>query len=79
MFSCNPENLVAKLSCLIPNSHSGNRSRTLTTVTSSGKDSDPPATHNGPSWGLMLALILLAMLVALGFAWLFIHNLMRPH
>jgi hypothetical protein len=46
------------------------------------KDSPPQATpppHEGPSWGLMLALIFLAMLVAIGIAWLFIHPLLQRH
>jgi hypothetical protein len=38
-----------------------------------------PAPHPGPSWGFMLALIFLAMLVAIGIAWLFIHPFMQRH
>jgi hypothetical protein len=33
--------------------------------------------HPGPSWALMLALIFLAMLIAVGFAWIFIHPLLH--
>jgi hypothetical protein len=47
------------------------------------KDRNPQATqrpqHEGPSWGFMLALIFLAMLVAIGFAWVFIHPLLHRH
>jgi hypothetical protein len=38
-----------------------------------------PPHHEGPSWGLMLALILLAMLVATAIAWLFIHPFFARH
>jgi len=52
-------------------------------VTHADKDSDlqatPPPDNGGPSWGLMLALIFLAMLIAIGFAWLFIHPLLNRH
>jgi hypothetical protein len=52
-------------------------------VTDSQKDPPPkatrPAPHPGPSWGFMLALIFLAMLVAIGIAWLFIHPLLQRH
>lgn len=37
------------------------------------------ATQGGPSWGLMLFLIGLAMVVALVIAWLFIHPLLHRH
>jgi hypothetical protein len=43
------------------------------------KDEKPQATHPGPSWLLMLSLILLAMLVALGIAWAFIAPLLHRH
>lgn len=39
---------------------------------------DRPGT-SGPSWGLMLLIILLAMLVALGIAWAFITPLLHRH
>ncbi|MFP5226648.1 MAG: hypothetical protein ACLGXA_03395 [Acidobacteriota bacterium] len=39
----------------------------------------PREPHPGPSWGLMLALIFLAMLLAIGIAWLFIHPFMTRH
>lgn len=39
---------------------------------------DRPETF-GPSWGLMLLIILLAMLVALGIAWAFITPLLHRH
>lgn len=39
----------------------------------------PEQEHRGPSWILMLFLIFLAMLVATGFAWLFIHPMLHPH
>jgi hypothetical protein len=51
-------------------------------VTDPQKEASPQATpshRDGPSWGLMLALIFLAMLVATGFAWLFIHPLLHRH
>ncbi|HEX4309886.1 MAG TPA: hypothetical protein VHZ25_07645 [Acidobacteriaceae bacterium] len=51
-------------------------------MTDPHKESPPQATrrvHPGPSWGLMLALIFLAMLIAIGFAWLFIHPFMARH
>jgi hypothetical protein len=35
--------------------------------------------HPGPSWGFMLALIFFAILVAIGFAWVFIHPLLHRH
>jgi hypothetical protein len=56
-----------------------NRSRTLTSVTDSPKEPGSPPNHEGPSWGLMLALIFLAMLVAIAIAWAFIHPLLHPH
>ncbi|MGC2639792.1 MAG: hypothetical protein WA294_21595 [Acidobacteriaceae bacterium] len=40
---------------------------------------DSQATHGGPSWGLMLFFIALAMVVALVIAWLFIHPLLNRH
>lgn len=33
----------------------------------------------GPSWFLMLLIILLAMLIAIGIAWLFITPMLHPH
>ncbi|HTW48459.1 MAG TPA: hypothetical protein VMD92_10940 [Acidobacteriaceae bacterium] len=40
---------------------------------------DSQATPRGPSWGLMLFLILLAMLVAVAIAWAFITPLLHRH
>lgn len=37
-----------------------------------------PNPQGGPSWILMLLLIVLAMLVATGVAWLFIHPMLHP-
>ncbi|MFZ0631218.1 MAG: hypothetical protein WA399_01665 [Acidobacteriaceae bacterium] len=37
------------------------------------------ATPSGPSWGLMLFFIFLAMLIAAGIAWAFIHPMFHPH
>lgn len=57
-------------------------------VTDGEKDSKPQATPDagpiktrpeGPSWGLMLGLIGLAMVVALVIAWAFIHPLLHRH
>lgn len=42
-------------------------------------DEATPHTHEGPSWGLMLGLLFLAMLVASGIAWLFIHPFFTRH
>jgi hypothetical protein len=56
--------------------------RTLISMTDPTKDRHSQATrpeHPGPSWGLMLALIFLAMLIAIGFAWIFIHPLLHRH
>ena len=39
-------------------------------------EATPSAPHSGPSWGFMLAIVFLAMLVATGIAWLFIHPFM---
>jgi hypothetical protein len=39
--------------------------------------SDPQATPRGPSWGAMVFLILLAMLVAVAIAWAFITPLLH--
>jgi hypothetical protein len=60
-------------------SHSRNGSRTLASVTDPQKEPSPPPNHDGPSWGLMLALIFLAMLIAIAFAWAFIHPLLHRH
>jgi hypothetical protein len=39
-----------------------------------------PQKHGeGPSWGLMLFIIFLAMLAAIAIAWAFIHSFQRPH
>ena len=38
---------------------------------------NPPA--SGPSWSLMLFIILLAMLAAAGIAWAFINPMLHPH
>jgi hypothetical protein len=43
------------------------------------KERQERAAHPGPSWGLMLGLILLAMLVALAIAWAFITPLLHRH
>jgi hypothetical protein len=40
---------------------------------------EPQATHEGPSWGLMLFFILLAMLAAIGIAWAFVTPLLHRH
>ncbi|MFY9745585.1 MAG: hypothetical protein WA891_20125 [Acidobacteriaceae bacterium] len=48
-------------------------------MTDSPKEPGSPPNHEGPSWGLMLALIFLAMLVAIAIAWAFIHPLLHPH
>jgi hypothetical protein len=50
--------------------------RTLKRVTSSQQNRESEATpeHRGPSWALMLFLILLAMLVAVVIAWSFIRH-----
>jgi hypothetical protein len=51
-------------------------------VTDAQKNPESRATpphREGPSWGLMLALIFLAMLFAIGIAWLFIHPFMTRH
>jgi hypothetical protein len=42
-------------------------------------DEATPEPHEGPSWGLMLALLFLAMLVASGIAWLFVHPFFTRH
>jgi len=39
----------------------------------------PENRGSGPSWGLMLAVIFAAMLVAIAIAWRFIHSFQRPH
>lgn len=41
--------------------------------------SDSRATPRGPSWGLMVFLILLAMLIAFGIAWAFVTPLLHRH
>jgi hypothetical protein len=51
-------------------------------VTDEDKNMQPEATlphREGPSWGLMLAIIFFAMLVAAGIAWLFIHPFLARH
>jgi len=45
----------------------------------SSESHEPQATHGGPSWGVMLLIILLAMLAAVGIAWAFIHPMLHPH
>jgi hypothetical protein len=40
---------------------------------------EPRAAQPGPSWGLMLFIIGMAMLLALGIAWAFIHPLLHRH
>ncbi len=39
---------------------------------------DNPDPHSGPSWILILLMILLAMLVATGIAWAFIDPMLHP-
>jgi len=39
---------------------------------------DNPDPQGGPSWILMLLLILLGMLAATGIAWAFIHPMLHP-
>lgn len=41
--------------------------------------SDPQATPRGPSWGLMVFLIFLAILVAFVIAWAFVTPLLHRH
>ncbi|HZZ39486.1 MAG TPA: hypothetical protein VFE06_10160 [Acidobacteriaceae bacterium] len=48
-------------------------------MTASNRNRDTQATSPGPSWGLMLFLIALAMLIASGIAWAFIHPMFHPH
>jgi hypothetical protein len=48
-------------------------------VSSRLENHDQQATSPGPSWGLMLFFILLAMLVAAGIAWAFIHPMFHQH
>jgi hypothetical protein len=51
-------------------------------VTDAEENSQPeaaPPHHEGPSWGFMLALIFLAMLIAIGIAWMFIHPFFVRH
>jgi hypothetical protein len=48
-------------------------------VTSSPQNRGEQATSSGPSWGLMLFLIFLAMLIAAGIAWMFIHPMFHQH
>jgi hypothetical protein len=40
---------------------------------------DPQATRRGPSWGFMLFLLLLAMVVATVIAWAFVTPMMHRH
>lgn len=40
---------------------------------------DTQATRGGPSWGLMLLIMLLAMLAAVAIAWAFITPALHPH
>jgi hypothetical protein len=42
-------------------------------------DEDNQNPRGGPSWVLMLLLILLAMAVATGVAWAFIHPMLHPN
>ncbi|MGA7522207.1 MAG: hypothetical protein WBW84_06975 [Acidobacteriaceae bacterium] len=48
-------------------------------MASSQQNHDDKATSAGPSWGLMLFIILVAMLIASGIAWAFIHPMFHPH
>jgi len=45
----------------------------------SSQADDSQATHSGPSWGLMLFLLVLAILAAFGIAWAFITPLLHRH
>jgi hypothetical protein len=40
---------------------------------------EQPQQHNGPSWGLMLALLFLAILVASGIAYWLIYPFIHQH
>jgi hypothetical protein len=40
---------------------------------------EPRTTHPGPSWGLMLFFIALAMLAAIAIAWAFVTPLLHRH
>ncbi|HVT96516.1 MAG TPA: hypothetical protein VHE33_03360 [Acidobacteriaceae bacterium] len=51
----------------------------MTNLQENQSDEATPPHHAGPSWGLMLALIFLAMLVATGIAWMFIHPFFTRH
>jgi hypothetical protein len=51
----------------------------VTQVQKNSSDQATPPRHPGPSWGLMLALILVAMLAATAIAWLFIHPFFAHH
>jgi NhaP-type Na+/H+ or K+/H+ antiporter len=42
-------------------------------------DTEQPQQHSGPSWGLMLALLFLAILVASGIAYWLIYPYVHPH
>jgi hypothetical protein len=66
----------------------GNLQPYTNVVTDEEKDLQPQATpqrdptkdrREGPSWGFMLGLIALAMVVALAIAWAFIHPLLNRH
>jgi hypothetical protein len=51
----------------------------VTPLQKNSPDQATPPQHGGPSWGFMLALILFAMLIATGIAWLFIHPFLARH
>jgi hypothetical protein len=82
-FFLNLRMLAEKCAPFITACHVGNRRRKLSSVTTPQKESNPEATsrqnHPAPPWALMLAVIFLAILIAIGFAWLFIHPLLHPH
>jgi hypothetical protein len=48
-------------------------------VPSPQQNQEDQATSPGPSWGLMLFFIFLAMLIASGIAWAFIHPMFHQH
>ncbi len=53
--------------------------RTLDCMADSNDSRDTQATRGGPSWGLMLLIMLLAMLAAVAIAWAFITPALHPH
>jgi flagellar basal body-associated protein FliL len=51
----------------------------VTQVQKNSSHEATPSHREGPSWGLMLVLIVVAMLVATGIAWMFIHPFFMRH